>query len=130
MYNGIGILSVRGSGTSGYVQGNKFNLRGGRPVQSRFPDTAEKGPTQRQPDESILEHNQKRQIELKLIAEEEKLSTQGYVQQVQLHRSQVAAHSLTLATHRLTEAAMDEKLSALRMQLEKAAEVTPETEQR
>lgn len=79
MYNGIGILSVRGSGTSGYVQGNKFNLRGGRPVQSRFPDTAaDKGPTQRQPDESILQHNQKRQLELKLIAEEEKLADQGY----------------------------------------------------
>lgn len=81
MYNGIGILSVRGSGTSGYVQGNKFNLRGGRPVQSRFPDTAEKGPMQRQPDESILLHNQKRQNELKLIAEEEKLAEQGYVKQ-------------------------------------------------
>lgn len=79
MYNGIGILSVRGSGTSGYVQGNKFNLRGGRPVQNRFPDAeAEKGPTQRQPDESILQHNRNREIELKLIAEEEKLAGQGY----------------------------------------------------
>lgn len=78
MYNGIGILSVRGSGTSGYVQGNKFNLRGGRPVQNRFPDnTDDKGPTQRQPDESILLHNHKREVELKLLAEEDKLAEQG-----------------------------------------------------
>ena len=78
MYNGIGILSVRGSGTSGYVQGNKFNLRGGRPVQNRFPDnTEDKGPTQRQPDESILLHNHKREVELKLLAEEDKLAEQG-----------------------------------------------------
>ena len=78
MYNGIGILSVRGSGTSGYVQGNKFNLRGGRPVQNRFPDGADdKGPTQRQPDESILLHNRKREIEVRLVDEADKLSDQG-----------------------------------------------------
>ena len=77
MYNGIGILSVRGSGTSGYVQGNKFNLRGGRPLQNRFPDNTDKGPTQRVPDEDILKHNQKRDIELKLAAEEDRLLEQG-----------------------------------------------------
>ncbi|KAL3140186.1 hypothetical protein ABBQ38_004462 [Trebouxia sp. C0009 RCD-2024] len=77
MYNGIGILSVRGSGTSGYVQGNKFNLRGGRPLQNRFPDNTDKGPTQRVPDEDILKHNQKRNIELKLAAEEDRLLEQG-----------------------------------------------------
>ena len=78
MYNGIGILSVRGSGTSGYVQGNKFNLRGGRPLQNRFPDnSADKGPIQRVPDENILKHNQKREIELQLAAEEDKLLEQG-----------------------------------------------------
>ena len=78
MYNGIGILSVRGSGTSGYVQGNKFNLRGGRPLQNRFPDnTGDKGPTQRVPDEEILKHNQKREIELQLAAEEDRLLEQG-----------------------------------------------------
>ena len=78
MYNGIGILSVRGSGTSGYVQGNKFNLRAGRPLQNRFPDSAEaKGPALRQPDESILLHNRKREIEVKLVAESDKLADQG-----------------------------------------------------
>jgi hypothetical protein len=30
MYNGIGIGTPRGSGTSGYVQSNKFHLRGSR----------------------------------------------------------------------------------------------------
>ena len=77
MYNGIGILSVRGSGTSGYVQGNKFNFRGGRPLQNRFPDTADTGPKQRAPDEDILRHNQKREIELQVAAEEDRLTEQG-----------------------------------------------------
>ena len=27
MYNGVGLLTPRGSGTSGYVQSNKFNIR-------------------------------------------------------------------------------------------------------
>ncbi|KAL0036103.1 hypothetical protein WJX79_003161 [Trebouxia sp. C0005] len=107
MYNGIGILSVRGSGTSGYVQGNKFNLRGGRPVQNRFPDnTDDKGPTQRQPDESILLHNHKREVELKLLAEEDKLAEQG-----------------------LAREEIDSKVAALRLQLDRADQLTPPTEQ-
>ena len=63
---------------NGYVQCNKFNLRGGRPVQNRFPDGADdKGPVQRQPDESILLHNRKREIEVRLLDEADKLSEQG-----------------------------------------------------
>lgn len=97
MYNGIGILSVRGSGTSGYVQGNKFNLRGGRPVQNRlFDNTQDTGPTQRQPDESILLHNHKREIELKLLAEADKLGDQGQVLLLAQSRCYTAACKLFL----------------------------------
>lgn len=62
---GIGLLSVRGSGTSGHVQGNKFNLRG--PPQGAYRDRDDdKGPTVRQPNAGILEHNRKREIELEV----------------------------------------------------------------
>lgn len=53
---------MRGSGTSGYVQGNKFNLRG--PPQGAFRDRDEDGPTVKQPNAAILEHNRKRELEL------------------------------------------------------------------
>lgn len=46
-------------------------------MQNRFPDNTDKGPTQRVPDEDILNHNRKRDIELKLAAEEDKLLEQG-----------------------------------------------------
>lgn len=62
---GIGLLSVRGSGTSGYVQTNKFNLRGG-PPQRRNDGDAEAKPTHRKPNQDILEHNRKREIELQV----------------------------------------------------------------
>ena len=78
MYNGIGILTPRGSGTSGYVQGNKFNLRRAPPVRHDAPQLgADDGPTSRQPNKEILDHNKKREIELKIAHEESKLEEEG-----------------------------------------------------
>lgn len=60
---GIGLLSVRGSGTSGYVQGNKFNLRG--PPRTDYRDRDDdRGPAHKKPNAEILEHNRKREVEL------------------------------------------------------------------
>lgn len=78
MYNGIGLLSVRGSGTSGYVQTNKFNLRRGPPMRSQPSDKKERRPD-RQPNQEILEHNKKRALELKLAEYAESLEEQGWV---------------------------------------------------
>ena len=61
---GIGLLTPRGSGTSGYVQGNKFNLRGPPPQRNDRRD--DDGPVQKKPNKEILEHNRKRQIELEV----------------------------------------------------------------
>lgn len=61
---GIGLLSVRGSGTSGYVQTNKFNLRG--PPSSYRDRDDEHGPTVKKPNADILEHNRKREVELEV----------------------------------------------------------------
>lgn len=78
MYNGIGLLTPRGSGTSGYVQTNRFNLHG-RP-QQRMPEerSALKGPEQKEPNQAILDHNRKRDIELKLTELADSLEEQGW----------------------------------------------------
>lgn len=76
MYNGIGILTPRGSGTSGYVQTNKFNLRPGAAQQRadmRKGRDDNSGPTHRQPNKAILDHNRKREIELEIAKFEEQL---------------------------------------------------------
>ena len=79
MYNGIGLQTVRGTGTSGYVQTNKFNLNR-RPA--KFSQTQDPGllagPTQTKADEGILEHNRKREIEKKLLELELELVDKGY----------------------------------------------------
>ena len=77
MYNGIGILTPRGTGTSGYVQTNKFNLRG--PPQRKPEDlkAAHDRTGNRKPDQGILDHNRKREIELKIVQMADALEEQG-----------------------------------------------------
>ena len=83
MYNGIGLQTARGSGTNGYVQTNKFLVR---TKTSRVAVDGNKGygPDQgmggisKKANKEILEHDRKRQIELKLVILEDKLSEQGY----------------------------------------------------
>lgn len=80
MYNGIGLLTPRGSGTSGYVQTNKFNLRG-RP-QGAFKEETAVATANVKPDKGILEHNRKRQLELDLLKLADDLEAQGYAEGV------------------------------------------------
>ena len=80
MYNGIGLQTTRGSGTSGHVQANKFAVRnrasngsdrrgnGQQPSSSR----PNKGPNA-----EILEHNRLREIEVKLAELEDELEDKG-----------------------------------------------------
>ena len=82
MYNGIGLQTARGSGTNGYVQTNKFFIR---PKTTKNPaDNKGFGPDQgtaglgKKANKAILEHDRKRQIELKLAVLEDKLTDQGY----------------------------------------------------
>ncbi len=81
MYNGIGILTPRGSGTSGYVTNNKFNLRPGaaaaRQDMRKGFDDASSGPKQRQPNQGILAHARKREIEREIAKLEEQLMEEG-----------------------------------------------------
>ncbi|XP_007010627.2 PREDICTED: serine/arginine repetitive matrix protein 2 [Theobroma cacao] len=83
MYNGIGLTTPRGSGSNGYVQSNKFFVK---PKTNRLTDTTRPfeagqgtaGLTTKKPDKDILEHDRKRQIELKLVILEDKLTEQRY----------------------------------------------------
>lgn len=81
MSSNVGLSTPRGSGTSGYVQKNHAFLRprnfgSGAPYP---PPSSSGGPEggsgfkQRQPDKAILEHEQKREIEVKVLEERERL---------------------------------------------------------
>ncbi|MEQ2171813.1 hypothetical protein GOODEAATRI_014462 [Goodea atripinnis] len=71
MYNGIGLTTPRGSGTNGYVQRNLSSLRVKRPRDERGGERDEKdrerleSQLNRQPNADILEHQRKRQLEVK-----------------------------------------------------------------
>ena len=79
-YNGVGLQTARGSGTSGYVTSNKFHRSGSRLRREEWKDlkTLHAGAERaRKPDEAILEHNRKRDIEAKLMQLEDDLEEQG-----------------------------------------------------
>lgn len=69
MYNGIGLQTVRGSGTNGYVQANKFLVRHRQTKVERrdFADGQGQGGVLRKANKDILDHEKKRQIELKIL---------------------------------------------------------------
>lgn len=73
---GIGLTTVRGSGTSGYVQTNKFNLRA-PPNRRTEGSENSKAPIKRQPNKEIIEHNKKREIELKVEEKRVELEDEG-----------------------------------------------------
>lgn len=82
MYNGIGLQTPRGSGTNGYIQSNKFFVK---PKTTKVAENtrgfeADQGTAgvTRKPNKEILEHDRKRQIQLKLVILEDKLIDQGY----------------------------------------------------
>lgn len=82
MYNGIGLQTARGSGTNGYVQTNKFFVRPktGRVAENSrgFENDQGTASVTKKANKDILEHDRKRQIELKLVVLEDKLVDQGY----------------------------------------------------
>ncbi|CAN0842175.1 Serine/arginine repetitive matrix protein 2 [Linum grandiflorum] len=82
MYNGIGLQTPRGSGTNGHIQTNKFFIR---PRTDKVAHTSKgfgedqgTGGITKKPNKDILEHDRKRQIQLKLVVLEDKLIDQGF----------------------------------------------------
>ncbi|CAO3689583.1 unnamed protein product [Umbelopsis ramanniana] len=68
MYNGIGLSTPRGSGTNGYVVRNLSSLRpqNTKPREQfgSYGDAQRSSPAIKQPNQEILLHDRKRQIEV------------------------------------------------------------------
>uniref|UniRef100_A0A8C2IDD0 CWF21 domain-containing protein n=1 Tax=Cyprinus carpio TaxID=7962 RepID=A0A8C2IDD0_CYPCA len=84
MYNGIGLTTPRGSGTNGYVQRNLSSVRVKRNRDERGGERDEKdrerleSQLNRQPNADILEHQRKRQLEVKCAELQDMMEEQGY----------------------------------------------------
>ncbi|KAH8682943.1 cwf21 domain-containing protein [Tricladium varicosporioides] len=77
MSSNVGLTTPRGSGTSGYVQRNLAHLRPrdqGKPYSTDFESMKHR---QRQPDKEILEHDRKRDVELKVFELRDRLEDEG-----------------------------------------------------
>jgi hypothetical protein len=80
MSSNVGLNTPRGSGTSGYVQRNSANLKPRDNNNQPYPkDIDSIQYRQRQPDKEILEHDRKREIEVKVFELRDKLEDDGYV---------------------------------------------------
>ena len=73
MYNGIGLETTRGSGTNGYVQRNLSHVRTDRKDNRPGYDYNDgkiggfESSLVKKPNKDILEHDRKRQVELKCL---------------------------------------------------------------
>ena len=79
MSSNVGLTTPRGSGTSGYVQRNLAHLKPrdqGKPYSTDLDSLKHR---QRQPDKDILEHDRKREIEVKVFELRDLLEDEGYV---------------------------------------------------
>ncbi|CAI6092261.1 hypothetical protein V2G26_020880 [Clonostachys chloroleuca] len=73
MSDNVGLSTPRGSGTSGYVQRNLAHIKPrdyGAPYPKDLDSLRHK---QRQPDKAILEHDRKREVEVKVFELRDKL---------------------------------------------------------
>ncbi|KAF2161050.1 hypothetical protein M409DRAFT_59567 [Zasmidium cellare ATCC 36951] len=77
MSSNVGLSTPRGSGTSGYVQRNSANLKPRDNAQPYPKDIDSIKHRQRQPDKEILEHDRKREIEVKVFELRDKLEDEG-----------------------------------------------------
>lgn len=79
MSDNVGLSTPRGSGTSGYVQRNLAHIR---PRDSAAPypkDLDSLRHRQRQPDKGILEHDRKREVEVKVFELRDELEDEGCI---------------------------------------------------
>lgn len=81
MYNGVGLTTPRGSGSSGYVQKNLAYIRRPKSLREFKKELEEikanppKPPNK--PNAELIEHEQKRQIEIRLLKFREELVAKG-----------------------------------------------------
>jgi hypothetical protein len=75
MSDNVGLATPRGSGTSGYIQKNLAQMRP-RDRAAPYPSDHQQY-KQRQPDKGILEHDRKREVEVKVFELRDKLEDEG-----------------------------------------------------
>ena len=78
-YNGIGLQTPRGSGTNGYVQRSFAHIR--RKPQTPYSRDSDQDKPQtktRKANPEILEHDRKREIEIRCLELQDKLEEEGY----------------------------------------------------
>lgn len=76
MSSNVGLTTPRGSGTSGYVQRNLAHLKP-REQFKPYPTDGDMRHRQRQPDKEILEHDRKRDVEVKVFELRDRLEDEG-----------------------------------------------------
>ncbi|KAJ2821914.1 RNA-splicing factor [Coemansia sp. 'formosensis'] len=86
MYNGIGLNTPRGSGTSGHVVRNMSALKPGQADRGRQPQqySRDRINNAKPVDKGILEHERRRQVEVKCLELQDKLETQGDLDDTEL----------------------------------------------
>lgn len=82
MYNGIGVATARGTGTNGYVQRNLCHIRTDRKDNRQMSyDSSILGGFEsslvKKPNKDILEHDRKRQVEVKCVELQAALEDEG-----------------------------------------------------
>jgi hypothetical protein len=80
MSDNVGLATPRGSGTSGYVQRNLAHMKPrdmAAPYMRRDSETLRH--KQRQPDKGLLDHERKREVEVKVFELRDKLEEEGCV---------------------------------------------------
>lgn len=73
MSDNVGLSTPRGSGTSGYVQKNLAHMRPRDHIAPYPKDLDNMRHKQRQPDKGILDHERKREVEVKVFDLRDKL---------------------------------------------------------
>ena len=87
MNNGIGLQTARGSGTSGFVTRNLAHRNAGRLDFKQMRDRRDMPPPKRRKaDEDILMHKAKREIELKLVTQQEEWEKEGKYSEDEIKR--------------------------------------------
>ncbi|KAF2717814.1 cwf21-domain-containing protein [Polychaeton citri CBS 116435] len=77
MSSNVGLSTPRGSGTSGYVQRNLSHVKPRDSVKPYSKDVEQIRHRQRQPDKDILEHDRKREVEVKVFELRDRLEDEG-----------------------------------------------------
>ncbi|KAK4169283.1 putative pre-mrna-splicing factor cwc21 protein [Cladorrhinum sp. PSN259] len=88
MSDNVGLSTPRGSGTSGYVQRNLAHMRPRDKAAPYAPrdssSLSQSHHIQRQPDKGLLEHDRKREIEVKVFELRDKLEEEGELQEEEI----------------------------------------------